>query len=117
MNPLTVPLFNSSTKLNTNLKNKKDREMLSRIEQNSVQQFSALNAFKSNKNILPKQEEAEQVEVSRGTETSSAKTLLDRIDVNDVRECAKSVGEFNISDDDIKYGLLYGRSVIAEFLC
>ena len=58
-----------------------------------------------------------EIEVSRGTETASAKSLLDRIDVNDVRECAKTVGEFNISDDDIKYGLLYGRSVIAEFLC
>ena len=33
------------------------------------------------------------------------------------KEAAKAVGEFNISDDDIKYGLLYGRSVIAEFLC
>ena len=90
--------------------------MLPRIEQNSVQQCSALNAFKSAR-ALPKQEESENVEVSRGTETTSAQTLLDRIDVNEVRECAKTVGEFNISDDDIKYGLLYGRSVIAEYLC
>ena len=90
--------------------------MLPRIEQNSVQQFSTLNAFKSAR-ALPKQEESENVEVSRGTETTSAQTLLDRIDVNEVRECAKTVGEFNISDDDIKYGLLYGRSVIAEYLC
>ena len=72
--------------------------------------------FKSAR-TLPKQEETENVEVSRGTETTSAQTLLDRIDVNEVRECAKTVGEFNISDDDIKYGLLYGRSVIAEYLC
>ena len=90
--------------------------MLPRIESNSVQQFSALSAFKSNKN-LSKPEANEDFDVSRGTETASAKSLLDRIDVNDVRECAKTVGEFNISDDDIKYGLLYGRSVIAEFLC
>lgn len=90
--------------------------MLPRIESNSVQQFSALSAFKSNQN-LPKKEDSEQIDVSRGTETTSAKTLLDRIDVNELRECAKTVGEFNISDDDIKYGLLYGRSVIAEFLC
>lgn len=90
--------------------------MLPRIEANSVQQFSALSAFKSNQN-LPKKEDSEQIDVSRGTETTSAKNLLDRIDVNEVRECAKTVGEFNISDDDIKYGLLYGRSVIAEFLC
>ena len=90
--------------------------MLPRIESNSVQQFSALSAFKSNKN-LSKPEANEDVEVSRGTETASAKSLLDRIDVNELRECAKTVGEFNISDDDIKYGLRYGRSVIAEFLC
>jgi len=89
--------------------------MLPKIETNSVQQFSALSAFKSNKNII--KPETEQKEVSGGTESSNAKTLLDRIDVNEVRECAKTVGEFNISDDDIKYGLLYGRSVIAEFLC
>ena len=90
--------------------------MLPRIEQNSVQQFSALSAFKSNQS-LPKKDDGGVVEVSSGTETAAAQTLLDRIDVNDVRECAKAVGEFNISDDDIKYGLLYGRSVIAEFLC
>lgn len=89
--------------------------MLPRIETNSVQQFSALNAFKSNQNVT--RPDSEQVDVSEGVNTTSAKTLLDRIDVNEVRECAKTVGEFNISDDDIKYGLLYGRSVIAEFLC
>ncbi len=89
--------------------------MLPRIETNSVQQFSALNAFKSNQNV--QKPETEQTEVSKGVNTTSAKTLLERIDVNEVRECAKTVGEFNISDDDIKYGLLYGRSVIAEFLC
>jgi len=89
--------------------------MLPKIETNSVQQFSALSAFKSNKNVT--KPESEPKEVSGGTKSSNAKTLLDRIDVNEVRECAKTVGEFNISDDDIKYGLLYGRSVIAEFLC
>ena len=92
--------------------------MLPRIEQNSVQQFSALNAFRSAKNLPQKQqEETQEVEVSRGTETSSAKSLLSKINVDEIRECAKTVGEFNISDDDIKYGLLYGRSVIAEFIC
>ena len=89
--------------------------MLPKIETNSVQQFSALNAFRSNRNV--QKPEADDTEISKGVNTTSAKTLLDRIDVNEVRECAKTIGEFNISDDDIKYGLLYGRSVIAEFLC
>lgn len=93
--------------------------MLSGIQTNSVQQFSALNAFRTNKNISKEEEKvtSSDIEIPKGTKTSSAVSLLDRIDVNELRECAKTVGEFNISDDDIKYGLLYGRSVIAEFLC
>ena len=83
---------------------------------NSVQQFSALSAFRANKNIT-KPEETKRPEVSEGTKTTSTPSLLERINVNEVRECAKTVGEFNITDDDIKYGLLYGRSVIAEWLC
>ena len=83
---------------------------------NSVQQFSALSAFKNNRTVKPA-EENEQKEVVNGTKTTSTPSLLDRIDVNELRECAKTVGEFNITDEDIKYGLIYGRSVIAEFLC
>ena len=85
-------------------------------EVNSVQQFSALNAFRTNKTIKPA-EENNKVETSQGINTTSTPNLLEKIDVNDIRECAKTVGEFNITDEDIKYGLLYGRSVIAEWLC
>ena len=92
-----------------------------RVEQNnSVQQFSALNAFKSNKNLKKTTDNENQIsepEVSSGVKTTSSPSLLDRIDVAEVRKCAESVGEFNLTDDDIKYGLIYGRSVIAEWLC
>lgn len=87
------------------------------IQTNSVQQFSALNAFKTNKNVTKPEADVEQKQSSDGIKTTSGANLLSKIDVNDIRECAKSVGEFNITDDDIKYGLLYGRSVIAEWLC
>jgi len=93
--------------------------MLSRVEQgNSVQQFSALNAFKSNRVLKPveeKKNESEEV-VSSGTK-AAPKGLLEMVDVKDIRKCAEAVGEFDITDDEIKYGLMYGRSVIAEFLC
>ena len=84
---------------------------------NAVQQFSALNSFKSNKVLKPAEELQENTGAVSGTKTTSTPSLLDKIDVNDVRKCAETVGEFNISDDDIKYGMLYGRSVIAEWLC
>ena len=84
---------------------------------NSVQQFSAVNAFRTNKNLKTPEEIQEKPEVANGTRTSSTPTLLDKIDVNDIRKCAETVGEYNITDEDIKYGILYGRSVIAEWLC
>ena len=84
---------------------------------NSVQQFSAVNAFKSNKTLKPQGEVKEKPETLSGVKTSSTPSLLDRIDVADVKKCAEYVGEFNLSDEDIKYGILYGRSVIAEWLC
>lgn len=91
--------------------------MINTVNQtNSVQQFSAINAFKSNQ-TLKKPENEIQTDISKGVNTKDSKSLLNKIDVNELRECAKTVGEFNISDDDIKYGLLYGRSVIAEYLC
>ena len=91
---------------------------LSKIQSNSVQQFSAVNAFKSsNVKSTPEVREESTLQARDGVNSSANKNILDKIDVNDIRECAKTVGEYNITDDDIKYGLLYGRSVIAEWLC
>ena len=85
-------------------------------ENNQVQRFSAVNAFRTSATQLkPKQEVEESVAEDRSAK-AAPKNILGRIDVNELRECAKYVGEFNISDDDIKYGLMYGRSVIAEYL-
>ena len=88
-----------------------------KTQTNSVQQFSAINAFRNNKNVKPEEELQVQPETASGTKTSSTPSLLERVDVNELRKCAETVGEYDISDDDIKYGLLYGRSVIAEWLC
>jgi len=95
--------------------------MLSSIGQNNnVQRFSAVNALRTSANQLNKPAENEQktsIESTSDGVKSAPKSLLDRVDVADIRKCAEFVGEFNISDDDIKYGLMYGRSVIAEYLC
>ena len=95
--------------------------MLSSVGQNNnVQRFSAVNALRTGANLFNKPAEDVQDSVvyrtSDGTK-SAPKSLLERVDVTDIRKCAEYVGEFNISDDDIKYGLMYGRSVIAEYLC
>ena len=84
---------------------------------NSVQQFSALNAFRSSKNVTKPEAEEIQNQTLSGTQTSSVKNLLENVDTDDIRECARSVGEYDLTDEDIKYGMIYGRSVIAEWLC
>lgn len=95
--------------------------MLSSIGQNNnVQRFSAVNALRTSASQLNKSSEQEQAAVIENTSDgvkSAPKGLLERVDVADIRRHAGFVGEFNISDDDIKYGLMYGRSVIAEYLC
>ena len=91
-----------------------------RIEQNnSVQTFSAVNAFRTSSHITkPDGIEQSNVVENTGDGTKSApKSLLERVDVADVRKFAQYAGEYNITDEDIKYGLMYGRSVIAEWLC
>jgi len=91
-----------------------------RVEQNNnVQRFSAVNALRSGSSITkPEMREQETVSENTPAGTKAApKSLLDRVDVADIRKFAEYAGEYNISDEDIKYGLMYGRSVIAEWLC
>ena len=95
--------------------------MLSSVGQNnSVQTFSAVNALRNSATQLNKTQENSVNSVIEETSTgtnSAPKSLLERVDVADIRKCAEYVGEYDITDDDIKYGLMYGRSVIAEYLC
>ena len=94
--------------------------MLSSVGQNNnVQRFSAVNALKSNSRVTrPEKDLTENIIDSTDSGTKTApKSLLERVDTAEIRKCAEYVGEFNITDEDIKYGLIYGRSVIAEYLC
>ncbi len=91
-----------------------------RIEQNNnVQRFSAANAFRAGSHLTKSESaDADNIIGNTGSGTKSApKNLLDKVDTADIRKFAELVGEYNITDDDIKYGLMYGRSVIAEWLC
>jgi len=95
--------------------------MLSSVGQsnNNVQRFSAVNALRSHATVSKPEKENEN-KIAEQTESgtkAAPKSLLERVDVADIRKCAESVGEFDITDDEIKYGLMYGRSVIAEWLC
>ena len=91
-----------------------------RIEQNNnVQRFTAANAFRTNSHMIkPEGKETDAVIGNTSSGTKSApKSILEKVDTDEIRKFAEYAGEYNITDDDIKYGLMYGRSVIAEWLC
>ncbi|HIU85595.1 TPA: hypothetical protein IAD52_01320 [Candidatus Spyradomonas excrementavium] len=79
---------------------------------NAIQMFTAANAFKSTMSN-PITQSREPV-TSDGIELNDD-GLLRGQDLAEIKKYAKMIDE-NISDDDIKYGLSYGRSVIAEYL-
>ena len=89
--------------------------MVSSISGNSsLQMISALNAFKSEAVVNNKPAQTD-LNTSSGINLSDNDSLLKDINMTEIRDCASKVGETNLTDDDIKYGLTYGRSVIADY--
>lgn len=90
--------------------------MISSIGGNSsLQMISALNAFKSEGTVNNKPVQTD-LNTSSGINLSDNDSLLKDINMTEIRDCASKVGETNLTDDDIKYGLTYGRSVIADYV-
>lgn len=79
---------------------------------NPVQMFNAVNAFRSAENV---QEKTPQIDTSEGLEIND-KSILQSQDLGEIKEFAKNAGEENLSNEDIQYGLTYGRSVIADYI-
>ena len=73
--------------------------------------FNALNAFKSTQ-IQP-QDTAVQ-EVSDGLDINENNVLKNQ-NLDEIKQFAKAAGGDDISNEDIKYGVTYGRSVIADY--
>lgn len=90
--------------------------MISSVNQNRVnnlQNFTSINISKyAEKKDLNQNQEVENL----GINTRNDKNVLQNIDLVELRKYAEYAGESNITDDDIRYGLIYGRSVIADYL-
>lgn len=82
---------------------------------NSIQMINALNAFKANREISNESSIKKEIDTPNGINFKDSDKILNKVDLADVRNYAKQIGE-NISDEDIKYGLTYGRSVIANYI-
>lgn len=80
---------------------------------NPIQMFSALNAFKSSSQT---KEAQAAPDISDGIGVNDSNDLLKNQDLGEIKQFAQIAGESNLSDDDIQYGITYGRSVIADYL-
>ena len=74
--------------------------------------FNAVNAFKAIQS--PVKQEMVQ-DVSEGLDINE-NSILENQNLEEIKQFAKNAGEENISNEDIKYGITYGRSVIADYI-
>lgn len=78
---------------------------------NPVQMLNAVNAFKASEQV----QENKAPEISEGLDINDS-SILENQNTDEIKQFAKIAGEGNLSDDDIQYGLTYGRSVIADYV-
>ena len=77
--------------------------------------INALNAFGGSQKVENQDIQYKELETSNGINLADNDNLLQKINLKDIKNYAQQAGEMNLSDDDIKYGLTYGRSVIADY--
>jgi hypothetical protein len=80
----------------------------------SIKMMNTLNAFKAESAVQNKQEAA--IPELAETMNTISDNILKGTNINEIQDFAKIVGENDLTEGDIKYGLQYGRSVIAEFI-
>lgn len=81
----------------------------------AIQLINAANAFKNNA-AAAKPIQPQEPFTPEGTNLNDDNELLKGQNVDEIKKFAELAGENELSEDDIKYGLSYGRSVIVEYL-
>lgn len=94
--------------------------MLGSVNSNSnvsaIQLLNAANAFKNTRVSNPiEQNQKQEPQVSDGIDINDD-SLLKSQNIDEIKKFAQMAGEDELSEEDIKYGLSYGRSVIVEYM-
>lgn len=82
---------------------------------NNISQISLLNATNAFKNIQSKIQEEQAPQIQEDNLKLDNDFQLEGMNIDEIKEFATTVGENNLSNEDIKYGLKYGRSVIVDY--
>lgn len=91
--------------------------MLGSINSNvsAIQLLNATNAFKNTNSATQTAPQQAQEPVSEGIDIND-NSILKSQNIDEIKKYAEMAGENNLSEDDIKYGVSYGRSVIVEYM-
>ncbi len=85
----------------------------------AIQLLNAANAFKNTRVSNPIEQQQNSIpQTSDGIDINDD-SILKSQNIDEIKKYAKMVqgaGENDLSEEDIKYGLSYGRSVIVEYL-
>lgn len=85
----------------------------------AIQLLNAANAFKNTKATNPYETaQKQEPQVSDGIDINDD-SILKSQNIDEIKKYAKMVqeaGDNDLTEDDIKYGLSYGRSVIVEYM-
>lgn len=84
----------------------------------AIQLLNAANAFKNTKVSTPEAIQNREPQTSDGTDINDD-SILKSQNIDEIKKYAKMVqeaGENDLTEEDIKYGLSYGRSVIVEYM-
>lgn len=88
----------------------------SRSNISAIQLLNATNAFKNTKVSNPiEQSQNQSPQVSDGIDINDD-SILKSQNIEEIKKYAEMAGENGLTEDDIKYGLSYGRSVIVEYM-
>ncbi len=83
----------------------------------AIQLLNATNAFKNT--AVTKPIESNEPFTTEGTNLNDDNSILKGQNIDEIKKFAQMVqgaDETELTEDDIKYGLSYGRSVIVEYL-
>ena len=100
--------INNSANISTQIANS-----ISKLNLNTAQR--AFEASKNTQNEEAELQNIKQEDVALIDKNDVKNKVKNQIDVDDIQKYADAMGE-KLTIDDINYGLMYGRSVIADFI-
>lgn len=87
---------------------------ISNVVASSLSKINLTSTPRAQKTPAIEQNEAKIDIKEEDTKLMDTKKVNNAIDVNDIQKYANSMGE-TLTIEDINYGLMYGRSVIADY--